>query len=75
MTTNNRAVLDTLFLVTAVVALLVLGSVFGLAIIGGIMTGAVAGDTLGTPGLIVGFCSVIVLFSALVAVILDQTEN
>jgi len=75
MTTHNRAVLDVLFVITALLALFVLVSIAAMAILGGIITGAVAGDALGTPGLIAGFCSMVILFSALAAVILDQTED
>ena len=75
MTTNNRVVLDTLFVTTAFIALFVLLSIAAVSIGGGIIMGAVAGDALGTPGLIAGFLAMVILFSSLAAVILDQTDD
>jgi len=74
MATTDRSVLDAFFFVLALFALVVLVSILALAIVGGIVSGTVAGGTLGTPGVVISLGGLVLLLAALTALVLDQTR-
>jgi len=74
MATTDSSFFDALFFVLALIAVVVLVSIMALAIIGGIVTGAVAGGTLGTPGLIISFGASVLLVVSASGLVLDQNK-
>lgn len=74
MATTDRSFFDAFFLILALIALIVLLSTTALAIIGGLISGAVGGSALGTPGLIISFGASVVLIGAASGLVLDQNR-